>query len=326
MPSTENLIKDIRIEVKHFDLIAPYVLSFGIVSQIDSVQTEIILKNGRKTRAETVPLPGYSSETTETIVEYLNKVSGLLIDKKLPEARSIVEPDIRINSFACSPLLTAIDLFDYKIEPVDNKLINFVVPAASSNLKELDEVIKKLSRQNSNTVKIKLSGNINKDIECIKHLEKTDLSTLFIRFDANKAFKYENARIFYAALSKENYVERIHYVEQPLENTAWEEHAALVNEFSSVKTMLDESIVTMEDLRKAISIKIPFVKFKLFKQGGIKELIGQIETAHKNGLKIVLGNGVATLNSNEIENVVYNRYKNIIFGASEANGFKKIAS
>ena len=87
--------------------------------------------------------------------------------------------------------------------------------------------------------------------------------------------------------------------------------------------MLDESIVTDQDIYKAKSIGIEFIKLKLFKQGGIKEVVQQAQLCKLLGIKVVLGNGVATNLSNQIENHIYSSNP-IFYGASEANGFLKI--
>lgn len=62
---------------------------------------------------------------------------------------------------------------------------------------------------------------------------------------------------------------------------------------------------------------------KLFKQGGIKEVIQQAQLCHLLGIKVVLGNGVATKLSNQIENQIYSSFP-FFYGASEANGFLKV--
>jgi L-alanine-DL-glutamate epimerase-like enolase superfamily enzyme len=322
--SSYSIIESISIYTRKFDLKKPYVLSFDTINSIDSIQLEIVLKNGTSRIAEVVPLPGYSVETKESILNYLKPVLEKCKGRLLSEVRNQVHFDISKNSFACSVLLTCIDLFDFSYELTGKEHIDFVVPCSSESPEEIAQMIKRTKPGQGNTFKIKLSGNINTDVTCLERLEKMDLSCVFIRFDANQGFTYENARIFYQRVSTMKDISCIHYVEQPLGNEAWEEHALLVRDFPAVATMLDESIVTIQDVRKAIAIRVPFVKFKLFKQGGIKELIELIDTSFENGLKVVLGNGVATEMSNDIENSIYLRYKNKLFGASEANGFQKI--
>lgn len=316
----EIFIEKVIVRPEKHQLKKPYILSFGTISELDSIKTEIRFSNGMATCAESVPLPGYSDETRESILAYLESIIQQIINKPVEEARSLVKNDLEKNPFACSPLLTAIDLRDHPLETPDTKSIDFVVPASSADLPGLEAILKASPK----TVKIKLSGHIGTDLDCVGCLETVSPENTFIRFDANKAFSYDDARKFYTRLASSTQLPQVHYVEQPLGNDRWEEHGKLVEEFPEVKTMLDESIVTTNDLQKAISLRVPFVKFKLFKQGGIRELLEQIDLAIANGLKVVLGNGVATKMSNDIENAIYLQYAGKLFGASEANGFLKV--
>jgi L-alanine-DL-glutamate epimerase-like enolase superfamily enzyme len=160
-------------------------------------------------------------------------------------------------------------------------------------------------------------------MECVRFLADRPLDHVRFRLDANKAYTIEEAQVVYAGILSSGFNAHVDYVEQPLPVQEWSGHQLLVREFPDVPTMLDESIITKEDLARAVSMKIPFVKFKLFKQGGIRELVELSEAAWNAGIKVVLGNGVATEISNDVENAVYaghGRY----FGASEANGFQKV--
>ena len=318
------MIKDITIYCEKHELLKPYILSFDTIQALDSIRVEITLHDGDKRVAETVPLPGYSDETKESILLYLNRAIPGLAGKDLADARNIVEKDISKNPFACSPLLTAMDLFEFECKKFNPADIEFVVPLASSNIEEMGQAIKNVSNFSSKTLKIKLSGNTETDIKCIEFLEMKDLNNFRIRFDANQAYSYKDACLFYSSVKMCKFREQVSYVEQPLGIDCWDEHEKLVKEFPDVKTMLDESVVKDSDLYRAIALRIPFVKFKLFKQGGIKELIRQIHHAFEKGIHVVLGNGVATKLSNDIENAIYLLLKEKIYGASEANGFLKL--
>ena len=317
-------IKSVSFTQIEHRLKKPYVLSFDTLHNLVSLQVSIKTTDHSERIAETVPLPGYSDETVDSIKFFLNSVISKLTDLHLDEARALIEKSIPACPFACSPLLTAIDLFDFPAHTPDLNAISFVVPGSSENLPELKSTIQNLEEKSGGTVKVKLSGDVSKDMPCIRFIESLSLKNIFIRFDANKAFDLQDAFAFYDVLKSMSYLDRVHYVEQPLPVDDWAGHKQLISSYPTVKTMLDESIVTETDLQKAIDIKIPYVKFKLFKQGGIKELLHLTKIAHKNGLSVVIGNGVATKLSNDIENQIYRMHSDLFFGASEANGFLKI--
>jgi len=145
-----------------------------------------------------------------------------------------------------------------------------------------------------------------------------------VRLDANQGFTLEDAIGFYGWIRERGFQKHLSYVEQPLNSDDWDGLIQLVKDFPEVPTMLDETVVTDADVERAIQNAFPFVKLKLFKQGGLKELIRQSVRFQAEGVKVVLGNGVATSLSNELENGVYTQYRTCFYGQSEGNGFLKI--
>jgi L-alanine-DL-glutamate epimerase-like enolase superfamily enzyme len=72
--------------------------------------------------------------------------------------------------------------------------------------------------------------------------------------------------------------------------------------------MLDESIVGLEDLEMASEMGIKFIKLKLFKRGGIRELVELSGFTNRVGIMAIPGNGVSTRLSKSIEIQVSNKY------------------
>ncbi len=319
-----GLIKNIKITKESHELKKPYVLSFVTLHELSSI--ELVIETEKQTcKAEVVPLYGYSTESEEMILNYLNSKKDILQGKMIAHARAEIEKDIPLTPFATSPLLTSIDLMNWKFNTnPDLQRISFVKPTSTLNPPMLLELIAKaiLDRQ---TVKIKLIGNVEEDIKALEVLKKFKfLPENCIRLDANQAYSVEEASVLYDYISKSSFREAITYVEQPLNSDDWEGHAKLVEEYSVVKTMLDETIITKGHIEKAARIKIPFIKLKLFKQGGIMELLKLAQLAYEKGIKVILGNGVATFLSNKIEINLYTDYPALFFGACEANGFLKL--
>lgn len=88
--------------------------------------------------------------------------------------------------------------------------------------------------------------------------------------------------------------------------------------------MLDESIVGLEDIKMASEMGIRFIKLKLFKRGGIRELAEPSGFTNRVGIKVIPGNGVTTRLSNPIEIQVYNKHRKFFRTGCEANRFLKI--
>ena len=318
-------IRSVSVGKTECRLKKPYVLSFGTLDYLTSIQVALTTEEGLTKTAETVPLVGYSEETVDSVLEFLGSTTGKLHGLPLAEARAMVAAAVPHSPFACSPILTAIDLFGFETIEPDLKAIDFVTPSSAENLQELKNLLESAEAKGGATLKVKLSGKTSADISCFEFLSTLTFTKSSLRFDANKAYTLSGACAVYDKLKEMPFLPQVHYVEQPLPVDQWNETRHLIDTYPTVKTMLDESIVTREDLKKAIHINVPFVKFKLFKQGGISELLELMHLAAQYGQKMVLGNGVASKLSNDIENYVFLKYRHLLFGASEANGFLKIS-
>jgi O-succinylbenzoate synthase len=318
-----SLIKSIDVKRESCELKKPYVLSFATLDEIISIQVTVTLENGEKKTTEVVPLVGYNDEDESSILRYLECKNDLL-GISLSEARSIIVKDIDRVPFATSPILTAIDLFSEDLPSFNLEELDFVIPFSTENTEEIIDYLSN-NRLDNLTIKIKLSGDLNIDKNSlVSLLELNCLKLVKVRLDANQGYNYESCKLFFDFLVSSGIQDYISYVEQPMNKDSWDDHFQIKNDYPSVPIMLDESVINKGDVKKCYLNGIEFVKLKLFKQGGIKETCELIELCDKLGVKVVLGNGVATMMSNDIEIRIHSRYKEVIYGASEANGFMKI--
>jgi len=306
------ILESAHIEIKEHFLEKPYVLSFATIEKVTSVVLHVFIE-GKEYISEVVPLYGYNEETEEKIVDYLNDWVADAPGKNIYDLRAEQKVNIKNHPFSVSPILVALDSFILNFKVIIEK-IDFVIPTSHGEILTLD--------LNSNKeFKLKLSGDVETDIESLKLLQKSHLK---VRADANQIYSRESASAFFKKILMEGLVNTIHYIEQPVSFDDWETLAYLKQTFPEVPIMLDESVIIDEDIWKAKKIGIEFIKLKLFKQGGIIETIRQAQLNRFLGIETVIGNGVATSISNKIENTIYSQYKECFFGASEANGFLKL--
>lgn len=313
------IIEDFYFQVIKEPLKKPYKLSFGTINYFDIINVYVKI-SGDTYRGEVVPLPGYNSENVESIIGFYKNQKQNIEGQEILIARKKIKNESIENQFAKSAILSAIDLAlnkDFFSSNYSHSQIDFVAPIS------FETKIEKL--QLNRTIKIKLTGDPKFDCESLDAFFEINKNLVNqTRLDANQAYSFEQAVKVLSHISNAIWREKVAYLEQPLMSTNWLGTQELVKSFPQVSLMLDESVITEGDLRQCKEINIPFVKFKLYKQGGIKELESQIKLAHNLGFKIVLGNGVAGKLTNQIENNIYLNYKDWVFGASEANGFKKI--
>lgn len=322
-----SAIKEVSIKKKIFPLYSPYILSIGTLHQITSLQVHLKLNNNLSSYAEVVPLYGYSTETEEQIHFFLKFAIKKLVNKTLPEARNEMEVYKESLPFSVTAILTAIDLFSHQIPSKRNMNIDFVIPCSTENISKL----RKVFNENANlgkTIKVKLSGKLNTDIKAMEILSQLHSNirnrSYHLRLDANQAYNLTDSITLFQFINKLKIKKNIQYIEQPLRVENWFENKILSDKFSQLNVMLDESVINQKhiDICKVLGIK--FIKLKLFKQGGISELIELAKYANKCGIKVVIGNGVASAISNDVENYIYSKYNHLFYGASEANGFLKI--
>ncbi len=323
-----EFIESIEVAKEAFQLNKPYILSFETLTNFKTIFVTVKLRSGEHRTAEVVPLHGYSTETHDGIYIYLVNLKETLVGKSLIEAREIVQADILEIPFSTTAILTAIDLFTFGFnEDLVNNIdkFQFVVPSSTEKLDELVKLHKKVCLENKDTLKIKLSGNSEVDINALRVLEEEiDLNRSVIRLDANQAYNLEDGIKFFNFLNSFSKKDSILYVEQPYPVDNWDFNDQTLKECPGVSIMLDESIIGNEHIQKAHDMGVKFIKLKLYKQGGIRELIECADFAHQLGITTILGNGVAGRLTNEIEVEVFAQHSDIFHPVLEANGFLKL--
>lgn len=318
-------IEKIEVTREKVPLRRPYALPFTTLHDFDSMQVRVQNSLGEFRTAEVVPLPGYSNETPDAIFDFLQSAPKRFEGQLFGEVRGALEADLPTRPFAVSPLITALDLFDWKWEHEDFETVPTVVTGSTGDLPHLATLFEGTEAK---TVKIKLTGSAETDVAAILELDAVLASAQCpVRLDANQEYSLEEARQVAGALDRSSHwLEFLECLEQPLHGSKWDEMKTLVAEFPKVPFMLDEPIGSEADVRRAISTGASLVKLKLFKQGGIREVLSLAKLCHQNGLRVILGNGVATGISNEVELRLQRDYPELFWGASEANGFKKVAN
>jgi len=317
----EPLIEDLLISINTLPLKKPYKLSFVTLDRFQSIQVKLRFSNHKETIAEVVPLLGYNDESEEEIYDSIIAWKDELVGKKVSKAREFVSSFISQKPFTTSAILTAIDLMSYSVNPDTHHSIKYVVPSSTTETDEL----KSLLLNSRDSIKVKLTQDVDADINGLLAVKKEVLGFHSnIRFDANQAYDFEAARKFCELLQFTKLDLKTQYIEQPFPVGKENWIGELRKQFKSIAFMLDESIVTINDLDLATTNDVEYIKLKLFKQGGIKELLEIANEANRKGIKVILGNGVATSISNEIENEIYMKNKALFVAPLESNGFKKL--
>jgi o-succinylbenzoate synthase len=315
-------IKEVRILAQERILKGPYTLSFVTLKSYRTIIVILVTERGVQFVSEAVALPGYGHESAEDVMLILKGISTKLSGLKFSEAREMVNDEIDTRSFARSPLLTAIDLADGVMGKPEAVRAHLVAPVAAQDPKKMVSDVRDLVSKGYTTVKMKIGRNEKQDRDCVEALVSEIPDRIELRLDANQGYNLKSAKRLIRYIEKLG-AANIPYIEQPLPAENWEDLGELSVD-AKVPLMLDESIYEMKDIQRADEIGVRYVKLKLVKHGGIREVVALAHAAKERGILVVFGNGVATDISNLVEALIYHKYSNLFYGALECNGFAKL--
>lgn len=319
-------IVDINYYIEHVKLKQSYMLSYKSLDSYDAVVTKIILDNNI-IYGEVTPLEGYTDETIEDILKELDRIKPLVIGEDIENSLKILYDEINeFNSFALSALVPPIENYLYNYEELYSKILlgkKDLIYALKIE-QDKDDILNELEQIIINgyiTIKIKVGKCLKNELEIVELLANFNLGNLKIRFDANGGYSFNEADIFLKSLSKIS--NNVEYLEQPLCRKCWNELEALINMGHSIPIMIDESIYSLNDIKKSYDIGAKFIKIKLCKYGSLHHLQKALDYAKSLGLNVVFGNGVSTDIANYYELNFYSKNKSRIYGATESVGFLK---
>lgn len=322
-----NKIKDLIYKVEKIPLVESYKLSYKTLDYYDSVIVSIVLNDDTILLGEVTPLMGYTDETVGDVLKEIQRVKEIILNIEVKKALTILYKRVNLhNSFALSSIIPPIEEYLNKSVNVEDVIINkkdlIYAMKSEQSIENLSDEIKMLILEGYTTIKIKVGKSLTEELLLIQNLSLMNLQKLKIRFDANGGFSFEEAQIFLDKL--ESIKDNVEYLEQPVDRKLWDELEKLLVLKSKIPIMIDESIYTLGDIKKAYEIGAKYIKIKLCKYGSFYHLQEALDYGKSLGLNVVFGNGVATDISNYYEILFYLKNKDKIYGASEGVGFLKL--
>ena len=315
-------IKVVTFGTSFSPLKSPYKLSFTTVTEFESVWVRIENDVGEVGIGEAVALPGYSWETTASILACLDEMVGNGEGHTEASLRAACAAKRDQHPFATSAVVTALDLPRYlrAERPIRGFPLNLPISSEMS-FEEMDRCLREGLAQGYRFAKVKIGKSLEKDLAAVPHLmAHWALNYLFV-FDANQAYDLNQARQFCEVLEPYIYGPAL-WLEQPLSMKDWDGHAALCAQ-TSTPIVLDESIYNESDIQHAKSIGACGVKLKLFKNHGIGGTLALARQARGLGLGVVFGNGVATDIGNFAEYLALINEPALFDNPLECSGFIK---
>ncbi|MDY7001966.1 MAG: enolase C-terminal domain-like protein [Thermodesulfobacteriota bacterium] len=300
-------------------LTSAYKLSFGPVRSFDTFYV-VLRAEGRIGAGEITPLPGYSSETPESVARELTDFADNL-EKGLPFSK-LLQDMAKRSPFTASGVACA---YETRLEgpkaafsaPVP-KPIPLAGFCGGDTPERSAECARKLLQQGYSTLKMKVGAmEPLGDAARVRAVAGELLPGCVVRLDANQAYTPDQALAFCREIED---IQAVELLEQPFSPEMWLEHEKLIEQ-TRLSIMLDESIWTEDDLQRASDCGAKLVKSKLCKHLGMDGSKKMVKSAIELGLGVVYGNGVQTALGNHLEARVY--HETDLSKASEGNGFLK---
>lgn len=300
-------------------LASPYKLSFGTISEFETIY--IYLESESHTGfGEITPLPGYSPETIDICKSSLwNLKASLETGRPLfGELKKMMIPTPMVASGVACAYETWAEGPGTACHIGLQDGIPLAAHCSGDSPEETGKTAHSLVKQGFRTLKVKVGATSPlADSARIKAAASELTEGCRIRIDANKSYNLAEALTFCKELEG---VHSIELIEQPFPVEQWNENEKLAAR-TSIPIMLDESIWTNEDVRRAADHGIKYVKLKLCKHLGMRGVKGIAHKASQYGMHVVLGNGVQTALGNHLEARLHFGLK--LLSAAENNGFLK---
>lgn len=303
-------------------LTRPYVLSFGPVAAYETIYL-LLEGEGRAGLGEVTPLPGYNHETRDSALAALRSAAGSLAAGL--DWRAVVEQGSLRDPFALSGLACAFETWEEGLDAAFHTpaagSVSLTAFCAGTTPREAADNAAALAARGFATLKMKVgAASPQEDAARVRAAAAVLPPGVGIRLDANQAFAMDQA----LALCRElEGVAAVALLEQPFKPWEWDLFAGLALR-APLPLMLDESVWTPEQVRRAAECGAALVKFKLCKHPGLAGTRRMVAEARRLGLGVVYGNGVQTVLGNHLELRLCAELGLDL--AAESNGFLKPAT
>lgn len=303
MDNNLDLIK--RIEI--FPVMVPFKKDFSLGNGTVGTQSsggpvvfvKVETQSGLVGWGEQRALPFWSYETVETMVEVIKgHLAPLIIGESIgylnvfhEQADKVLSPSVS-NGFPFAKAAVDIALHDltgkfYGVPLhilLGGKIKDTIPLALTVGHKEIEESLEKIGNLESKSViKLKVSGNLVKDIENIERIIKIKPDCR-IWLDANQSYEWMNAL---QIIRRVENLENVICFEQPLRSTDFFGMRRL-NKLSNIPIAFDEGCFNVNDLIHQINSNMASaIVLKISKSGGIRESLQMGRLASACGIPIL---------------------------------------
>lgn len=281
------MIESVRVDRLSVPLAAPYRLASVTLEELDVVLATITDEAGRTATGEATTLEGYFDATPDQLWRAVTGAGERLVGLDAAPATNALRGST--SRLAESALGSAID----GLEAREDGTVRAPIVGIASASREPEPFLESVRTQvetGTEVVKVKVGFDPETDAARVVAASRAMPDDVTFRADANQQYSLDEAESFLSNVGGA----RLSLLEQPLPTGRYDDHARL-RSGSEVPIMLDEDVRGTEELEAVLRAgAADAVKFKLMKQGGPERVRSLVRRARREGLTVVLGNGVQT--------------------------------
>jgi L-Ala-D/L-Glu epimerase len=288
---SEFLLTEIEIRRLDLPLTVPYRLSFGVQIRYDSVLVILHDAEGREGFGEATLLPGYTEETGDDSWRTASELATCAAQQQTAAFEAVLAERLPVAPFTVTAFVTALEqLRDHpRLSTPGRVPLLAIVQARADDPAALEQEIETLLARGYTTLKVKVGWEVADDLAFVRRVRSLTGDRARLRIDANQGYSRDQALAFVDGLDPEG----IELLEQPCAADDWAS-PPLIRARSPVPLMLDESIYSMADIRRAAERgAADCIKLKLMKLGSLDRLTEALALIRELGMTPVLGNGAA---------------------------------
>ena len=323
-------IKRIILHKVSIPMITSFTTSFGTITSKPTVIVRIETNEGLVGYGEAaaLPFPFYKPETTDICMLVLKEyIAPLVLNKEfetIEEFMNLLKP-IKNHNFSKTGIENALWMvFSLKINKSLKKLLggtyDKIAVGESIGIKEtIEETLEEVElRKTQGFRRTKIKIKPGWDIKLVKAIRKK-FGNIPLMVDANSAYSLKDIKVF---KELDNY--DLLMIEQPLADDDIIDHSILQKQIKT-PICLDESILSVEDARKAIYLKAcKIINIKPGRVGGLLESKKIHDLCQKNNIGAWCG-GMLETGIGRAFNIAVSSLPNYIYPAdmSPVNFFYK---
>ena len=289
-------VESFEIRLMKIPLVKPFVTSLRRVEFVESIVIIIKTDSGLVGYGESVPTKEITGDTKERILDALKVIKNNLLEKNFNNFKdilNIVHNSIDKNSSAKSAVEIAIydiaskreNLPLYKFLGGSFNTIETSVTVSLGSIESMVKEVEGLQREEIYSFKIKLGGDIEEDLLRFSAIQRVLDPSAKLKLDANQGWSVEETLYF---LKKMKGV-KVELLEQPIKADDIE-GLSYIRKNSKVKIMADESVFSLEDVKKVVALgAADIINIKLDKCGGISKALEIIEFCKRSGVECMMG-------------------------------------